>query len=86
MVWGHRLKRLTKREKDRCKSMGWGCAGCGAEVEYVSNYSYNSNRGHAAHARRPMCGPHARQFAMRHCLAWPARVSRVRVRLERRAA
>ena len=86
MAWGHRIKRLTKREKDLCRSMGLECAGCGAGVEYFSNYSYTSARGHAAHARRPMCIEHARQFAMRHCLAWPARMAGVRVRIERRAA
>jgi hypothetical protein len=86
MAWGHRLKRLTKSEKGRCRAMEWGCAGCGAAVEYVSNYSYASARGHAAHARRPMCADHARQFAMRHCLAWPSHLARVRVRIERRAA
>jgi hypothetical protein len=87
MAWGHRLKRLTKREKDLCRSIDWvGCAGCGGNVQYLSNYSYASAGGHAAHARRPMCTRHARQFAMRHGLAWPARPTRVPIRIERRAA
>jgi hypothetical protein len=85
MAWGYRIKRLTKREKERCRSLGWGCAGCGGGVEYISNYSYNSANGHAAHARRPMCTEHGRQFAMRHCLAWPARSNKVRIRLEKAA-
>jgi hypothetical protein len=85
MAWGHRLKRLTKREKDLCRSMALGCAGCGEDVEYISNYAYASAHGHATHARRPMCATHARQFAMRHCLAWPAK-AKVRVRILARAA
>ena len=35
MAWGHRLKRLTKRERDLCRSMGWGCAGCRQNCEFV---------------------------------------------------
>jgi hypothetical protein len=81
MAWGHRLKRLTKRERELCRSMGWGCGACDDAVEYVSNYSYTSARGHAAHARRPLCAEHARLFAMRYCLVWPTRDGRVRVKL-----
>jgi hypothetical protein len=85
MAWGHRLKRLTKKERELCRSMGWGCGACDSAVEYVSNYSYASARGHAAHARRPMCADHARLFAMRYCLAWPTQDGRVRIRLLRAA-
>jgi hypothetical protein len=85
MAWGHRLKRLTKRERELCVSMGWGCGTCDEPVEYVSNYSYASVHGHAAHARRTMCPGHARVFAMRYGLAWPTQDSRVKVRLLRAA-
>jgi hypothetical protein len=85
MAWGHRLKRLTKKERALCKSMAWGCGSCDESVEYISNYSYASARGHAAHARRPMCPTHARQFAMRYCLAWPTQGGRVKIRLLRAA-
>jgi hypothetical protein len=85
MAWGHRLKRLTKRERELCRELGWGCAACAGDVDYVSNYSYASVHGHAAHAKRPFCAAHARQFAMRHCLAWPARGARIRLDLDRAA-
>jgi hypothetical protein len=85
MAWGHRLKRLTKRERQICQSMSWGCGACDAGVEYVSNYSYASIRGHTAHARRPLCPEHARQFAMRYGLAWPTQNGRVRAKLLRAA-
>jgi len=81
MAWGHRLKRLTKRERELCRSMVWGCGACDNAVEYVSNYSYTSAYGHAAHARRPLCADHARQFAMRYCLVLPTQDGRVRVKL-----
>jgi hypothetical protein len=85
MAWGHRLKRLTKKERELCRSMGWGCGACDRVVDYVSNYSYTSARGHAAHARRPLCAEHARLYAMRYCLAWPTQDGRVRIRLLRAA-
>jgi hypothetical protein len=85
MAWGHRIKRLTKKERELCRSMGWGCGACDAGVEYVSNYSYTSGRGHTAHARRPLCPEHARLYAMRYCLAWPTQAGRVRIRLLRAA-
>jgi hypothetical protein len=81
MAWGHRLKRLTKRERELCQTLGWGCGACDETVEYVSNYSYASTRGHTAHARRTLCPEHARLFAMRYCLAWPTQDARVRIRL-----
>ena len=89
MAWGHRLKRLTKRERELCRTLGWGCGGggaCEAGVEYVSNFSYASFRGHATHAKRPLCAEHARQFAMRYCLAWPTRGARIRFEPRARAA
>lgn len=85
MAWGHRLKRLTKRERELCRSMGWGCGACDDGVEYVSSYSYTSAHGPAVHARRPLCAEHARLFAMRYCLAWPTQDGRVKVRLLRAA-
>jgi hypothetical protein len=62
MVWGHRLKRLTKRERELCQ---WGCGVCDEPVEYLSDYDFDSRRGHAAQAHRPLCAEHARQFAVR---------------------
>jgi hypothetical protein len=85
MAWGHRLKRLTKKERELCRTMAWGCSGCDRQVDYVSNHSYASAHGHAAHARRPLCAEHARLFAMRYCLAWPVQGSRVKIRLLRAA-
>jgi hypothetical protein len=85
MAWGHRLKRLTKKERELCRTRDWGCWGCDVSVEYVSNYSYTSAHGHAAHARRPLCPSHARLFAMRYCLAWPPQVGKVKIRLLRAA-
>jgi hypothetical protein len=85
MAWGHRLKRLTKKERELCRTRGWGCASCDDPVDYVSSYSYASGHGHAAHARRPMCGDHARVFAMRFGLAWPTQDRKVKVRLLRAA-
>ncbi len=82
MAWGHRLKRLTKREQYLCREWGCGAASCQAALEYISTYAYVSARGHATHARRPFCAEHARQFAMRFCLAWPTRDGRVRIRFE----
>jgi len=82
MAWGHRLKRLTRREREECSRLGWGCGagGCAHPVEFISTYSYVSAHGHAAHARRPFCAAHGREFAMRHTLAWPTRDGRVRIR------
>jgi hypothetical protein len=83
MPWGHRLKKLTKREKDVCRLLEWSCgvASCHESVEYISTYSVASAHGHALHKKRPFCPPHARQFAMRNTLAWPTRDGKVRIRL-----
>ena len=68
MAWGHRLKRLTKRERELCRARGWGCGGRDEPVEYLSDYAFDSTRGHAAEAHRPLCAAHARQFAARYRL------------------
>jgi hypothetical protein len=88
MAWGHRLKRLTKRERELCRALGWGCGGaaCDEGVEYLSNFSYASVHGHATHAKRALCAEHARQFAMKYCLAWPTRGARIRFEPRSRAA
>ena len=65
MSWGHRLKRLTKREIAECRTLGWGCGACDGTVAYVSDYCYASADGHAAQARRTLCAEHARVFAAR---------------------
>lgn len=84
MAWGHRLKRLTKKEQKLCRTLGWCCANraCKAAAEYMSNYSYRSAHGHVAHVRRPFCPAHARQYAMRYTLAWPTRDRQVKIRLD----
>lgn len=84
MAWGHRLKKLTRRERIWCRTLGWGCsvATCDEAADYVSTYSYASGSGHAAHATRTFCAEHARAFAMRYCLAWPTPDGRVRIRFE----
>jgi hypothetical protein len=86
MAWGHRVKKLTKKERETCRTLGWGCGGgCGKHADYLSNYSYASVHGHASHAKRPLCADHARQFAMRYVLPWPVRGGKVRIRFEPRA-
>jgi hypothetical protein len=83
MAWGYRLKKLSRREKTVCRSLGRDCAapGCGDDAEYISNYSYVSVHGTATHAKRTFCTDHARAFAMRHTLAWPAQAAKVHIRL-----
>jgi hypothetical protein len=68
MGWGHRLERLTKRDRDLYRTLGWGCCGCDEGVGYVSYYSCSSELGHAAAVRRPLCETHARDFAQRYGL------------------
>lgn len=84
MAWGYRLKKLTRREKTLCRSMGLDCGapGCDTDAEYLSNYSYTSAHGSATHAKKCLCTEHARSFAMRHTLAWPTQDNKVKIRFD----
>jgi hypothetical protein len=62
------LKRLTKQERELCRSRGWGCGACDQAVEYVSDYAYASGSGHIAQITRPLCAEHARELAERFAL------------------